>query len=85
MTEPEETERRPSLLGATMKTAAALAFCAYCASSWLSGTRLDRTDFSRLAASTWRAQEDPITTGSIGRAAAAAAARLDPCVRSDRR
>ena len=71
---------RPALLMPTLKAAAAVAVLSVLAAHWLADG-LDQRRLSRLAADASRG--DPVTTGSITRAAGAT--KLDPCAVDNRR
>lgn len=77
------SERHPSILMSTLKTASALALASYCATVWLARSELDQVDPRRVLAALRHVDDDPITTGSIGRAADGM--RLDPCTLRGRR
>ncbi len=69
---------RRSVLIWTLKTVAAVGFLSVCASTWLAGPGLDGGTLAKLAANTARNADDPVTTGSILKAASSK--KLDPCV-----
>ncbi|MGA0598804.1 hypothetical protein [Enterovirga sp. CN4-39] len=68
---------RRSVLMWAAKTALAIGFLSFCASYWLAGPALDNGTLARLASATSLGSNDPTTTGSILRTAAATT--LDPC------
>ena len=72
-----EGAKRPAILMSTLKTVAIIGFLSFCASSWLSNSGLDQQGLARLARAQPNGSDDPVTTGSIGRAAGST--RLDPC------
>lgn len=72
----EQGEGRSSLLSYTLKSVAAVAILSCLAANWLSTTSSDRETLSRLAFNASRGFDDPLTTGSLGRANST---RLDPC------
>ena len=78
-----DAKPRPKILLATVKTVAAVGLLSVGAATWLSRSHLDRDGLARLAGAQFRGIDDPVTTGSVSRSAAAA--RLDPCALPSRR
>lgn len=66
----------PSLLWLTVKAAVLISVVSYGAVAWLSSNMPDGIDAVRVAGRAGQVN-DPVTTGSIGRAASTT--RLDPC------
>ena len=67
----------PPIFMGTLKIAAAVAFAASCLCVWLSWSPPGSLQPAVRMAAALRGLDDPVTTGSITKAAASA--RLDPC------
>ena len=77
MSESQSEGKRPGLLATTAKSVLVIGALSFLAANWLSSVPLDQGGMGRLASNVSRGVEDPVTTGSLGRNAAAT--RLDPC------
>ena len=76
MLDRNEGQGRPAILMTTAKIVLAVGFLSVCAGNWLSNG-FDTHGLSRLASAVTRDVPDPVSTGSLGRSAAATL--LDPC------